>query len=96
MLCSVRTMDYDTLENRVIRDFSQRSVSEVRRTEHPHQDLKEWARKCSVVDQNLGVLCSVRTMDYETLENRVIRSRCTCGQGLELGKSKAVYNPTKC
>lgn len=56
VLCSVRTTDYDTLENRVIRDYAQRSVSEVQRTEHPHQELKEWARKCSIVDQDLARL----------------------------------------
>ena len=72
VLCSVRTMDYDTLENRVIRDFSQRSVSEVRRTEHPHQDLKEWARKCSVVDQNLARL-GVGEIKGSIQPNQVLR-----------------------
>ena len=72
VLCSVRTTDYDTLENRVIRDYAQRSISEVQRTEHPHQDLKEWARKCSIVNQDLARL-GVGEIKGSIQPNQVLR-----------------------
>lgn len=54
--CSVRTTDYDTLENRVVRDYAQRTIHEVQRTPHAKPLLKQWERECHWVDRGLREL----------------------------------------
>ena len=56
VLCSVRTTEYDTLENRVVRDYAQRTIREVQRTPHAKALLKKWERECHWVDRGLREL----------------------------------------
>lgn len=60
VMCSVRTTEYDTLENRIVRDYAQRTVLEVKRTPNADALLKKWARECHWADRGLremGVGC---------------------------------------
>ena len=53
VMCSVRTTEYDTLENRVVRDYAARTIQEVQRIRHPEQALTRWARDCHWIDRGL-------------------------------------------
>lgn len=55
VLCSVRTTEFDTLENRIVRDYARRTIREVQRTP-PAKALKKWERECHWVDRGLREL----------------------------------------
>lgn len=72
VLCSVRSTEYDTLENRVVRDYAQRTVREVQRTEHAGSLLKKWERECHWLDRRLLEL-QVGTLQGHVQANQVLR-----------------------
>lgn len=72
VLCSVRTTDYDALENRVVRDYAQRTIREVQRTPHAKPLLKQWERECHWVDRGLREL-GVGMPRGRTQANQVLR-----------------------
>ena len=72
VLCSIRSTEYDTLENRVVRDYAQRTIQEVRRAEHAGRRLEEWKSKCHWLDRVLREL-QVGTLQGPAQANQVLR-----------------------
>ena len=72
VLCSVRSTEYDTLENRVVRDYAQRTILEVHRAENALPQLKKWARECHWLDRGLREL-QVGTLQGPVQANQVLR-----------------------
>ena len=72
VMCSVRTTEYDTLENRVVRDYTVRTVQEVQRVRHPEPILTRWARDCHWTDRGLRDLGVARPQGH-VQANQVLR-----------------------